>query len=133
MALIKRRKTMCFTDWDKIQAEDVSWRYRRKVARGDNLAVAMVEVLKGATTRPHRHENEEVILVLKGSWRFHLRGEEVTLGANQMLSIPPGVEHSSVVLEDTTAVDICTTARPDWSTGEDRALHYDPEQYLWAV
>ena len=124
---------MCFTDWDTIPAEDVSWRYRRKVCAGRTWRWPLSRCSKGATTRPHRHENEEVIRVLKGSWRFHLRGEEVTLGPNQMLSIPPGVEHSSVVLEDTTAVDICTTARPDWSTREDRALHYDPEQYLWAV
>jgi quercetin dioxygenase-like cupin family protein len=123
--------TLC--DFNNVKAEDVSWRYRRKFSAGQNLSVAMVEVLRGATTLPHQHMNEEVVLVLEGSWRFYLRGEEVTLGANQMLSIPAGVEHSSVVLEDTVAIDICAPSRRDWLTGEDRALHQDPDQELWAV
>jgi hypothetical protein len=49
-----------------------------------------------------------------------------------MLRIPPGMEHGSEVLEDVVAIDVCSPARMDWLTGEDRSLHYD-EQYLWAV
>ena len=124
---------MRICDFNSVKAEDVSWRYRRKFAVGQNLSVAMVEVLKGAKTLPHQHPNEEVVLVLRGSWRFCLRGEEVTLGANQMLSIPAGVQHSSLALEDTVAIDICAPSRRDWLTGEDRALHYEPDQDLWAV
>ena len=74
-----------------------------------------------------------MILVLKGSWRFHLPSGDVTLGVNQMLWIPPGVEHSSEALEDTVALDICAPTRPDWLNGADRSLHYDPDQSLWAV
>ena len=124
---------MRFSDLNEAEAQDVSWRYRRKTAEGQNVTVAMVEVLKGAATAEHSHENEEVILVLKGAWQFRMRGEEFTLRANQMLSIPPGVEHSSVALEDTLAVDVCAPRRRDWAAGEDRALHYDPHDYLWAV
>jgi hypothetical protein len=50
-----------------------------------------------------------------------------------MLWIPAGAEHSSVAMEDTLAVDISSSPRPDWKTGADRELHYDPDQYLWAV
>jgi dTDP-4-dehydrorhamnose 3,5-epimerase-like enzyme len=57
----------------------------------------------------------------------------VTLEANQMLRIPPGAVHGSEVLEDVVAIDVCSPARADWVHGEDRSLHYDPEQYLWAV
>ncbi len=40
-----------------------------------------------------------------------------------------------VALEDTLAFDICASARPDWLSGEDRALalDYDPDECLWAV
>ena len=74
-----------------------------------------------------------MILVLKGSWRFHLLGGDVTLNVNQMLRIPRGVEHSSETLEDTVALDICAPVRADWISGTDQALHYDPDQSLWAV
>jgi quercetin dioxygenase-like cupin family protein len=124
---------MGFYDWDKMNPENISELYTRKVALGENIVVARVEVMQWAVTQPHTHESEEVIIVLKGAWRFHLPTGDVILRANQMLSIPPGVEHSSDVLEDTVALDICTPRRLDWITGEDRLLHYDPDEFLWAV
>jgi quercetin dioxygenase-like cupin family protein len=124
---------MGFYDWDKMRPEEISELYKRKVALGENIMVARVEVKQQAVTQTHRHESEEVIIVLKGAWLFHLPSGDVTLRDNQMLAIPPGVEHSSEALEDTIALDICTPARLDWITGEDRFLHQDPDQYLWAV
>ena len=124
---------MGFYDWDKMRPEEISELYKRKVALGENIVVAKVEVKQWAVTQPHRHESEEVIIILKGAWRFYLPDGEVTLREDQMLSIPPGVEHSSEALEDTVALDICTPTRLDWLTGEDRFLHSDPDDFLWAV
>jgi quercetin dioxygenase-like cupin family protein len=124
---------MGFYDWDRMKAEEITDLYERKVAIGESITVARVEVKQGAVTNPHSHENEEMILVLKGSWRFHLPSGEVTLAANQMLCIPRGVEHSSEALEDTVALDICAPARTDWLNGADCLLHYDRDQALWAV
>ncbi len=124
---------MGFYDWNKMRSEEISELYQRKMAIGENITVAQVEVKQGATTQAHSHDSEEIIMVLKGAWRFYLPQGEVTLRANQMLSIPPGIEHSSEVIEDTVALDICTPMRFDWVTGEDRFLHQDPDQLLWAV
>ena len=124
---------MGFYDWDKMRPEEISELYKRKVALGENIVVARVEVRQWAVTQPHSHTSEEVIIVLKGAWRFNLPDGEVTLRENQMLSIPSGVEHSSEALEDTVALDICTPTRLDWITGEDRFLHHDPDDFLWAV
>jgi quercetin dioxygenase-like cupin family protein len=124
---------MGFYDWDLMTAAEITDLYVRKVAIGENITVARVEVKEGAITHSHRHANEEMILVLKGAWRFQLPSGEVTLSANQMINIPPGVEHSSEALEDTVAIDICAPGRRDWLTGEDYPLHSDPDQSLWAV
>src|SRR6266498_3856572 len=99
----------------------------------ETVTVAQVEVNRGAITQPHRHANEEVIVVLNGMWSFRLPNGEVRVGSNQMLVIPPGVEHSSEVLEDTLALDICAGERSDWRNGADQPLHHDPDQFLWAV
>ncbi|MBZ5627941.1 MAG: cupin domain-containing protein [Acidobacteriia bacterium] len=120
-------------DWDQIKADQITALYSRKVAVGHNVTVARLEAKAGAATRMHSHLNEEVIVVLKGKWRFFLPSGDVTLQADQMLTIPAGVEHGSEVLEDAVAIDVCAPARLDWINGEDRVLHYDPEQYLWAV
>ncbi len=124
---------MGFYDWDHIKPEEVTGRYRRKIAQCENISVAKVEVKAGSTTQLHSHDNEEVIIVLKGAWRFYLPNGAFTLLPNQLLSIPPRVEHSSEALEDTLALDICTPVRLDWLTGEDQMLHYDPDESLWAV
>ena len=120
-------------DWDRMKAEEITDLYQRKVAIGESVTVARIEVKEGAVTHAHSHENEEMVLVLKGSWRFLLPSGEVTLGPNQLLRIAPGIEHSSEALEDTVALDICAPARADWLDGADRPLHYDPDQSLWAV
>jgi quercetin dioxygenase-like cupin family protein len=120
-------------DWDQIKADQITPLYSRKVAVGHNVTVARLEAKAGAATRMHSHVNEEVIVVLAGKWRFFLPSGDVTLEANQMLTIPAGLEHGSEVLEDAVAIDVCSPARLDWINGEDRVLHYDPEQYLWAV
>ncbi len=124
---------MDLCDWDEMRAEQITELYQRKVARGESLTVARIEVKEGAITQAHSHENEEMILVLKGSWRFQLPSGEVTLKAGQILCIPRGVEHSSQTLEDTVAIDICASVRADWLSGADRSLHSDPDQSLWAV
>ena len=107
--------------------------YLRKVAVGENIAVSRVEVKEGSITQRHSHSNEEVVIVLKGAWRFDIAGRQVTVCPNQMLIIPPEVEHSSEALKDTVALDICTPTRSDWVSGEDQGLRNDPDQNLWAV
>ncbi len=124
---------MRLVDWEQVKAEQVTELYSRKVALGENLSIAKLEVKQGAATRMHSHDNEEVVVVLKGVWQFFLPTGDVTLHANQMLTIPPGTEHGSRVLEDVVALDICSPARIDWISGEDRILHHDPDQSLWGV
>ena len=120
-------------DWEKIKPQQVTELYSRKIATGDNLSVARLEVKAGAATRMHHHDVEEVIVVLKGVWLFFLPTGEVTLRANQMMTIPAGMSHGSRVLEDVVAIDICSPARKDWAGLEDKFLHHDPDQSLWAV
>jgi quercetin dioxygenase-like cupin family protein len=124
---------MSFYDWNSIEPVEITGAYFRQLAVGESIAVARVEVHRGSVTAPHAHANEEAVVVLQGAWRFSLPSGDVVVGPNQMLLIPPGVEHSSEALEDTVALDICTPTRNDWTTGEDHFFHHDPEQSLWAV
>ena len=124
---------MKFYDLNELENDQVSSSYLRKVVSGDSLTIAKVEARAGETTQTHSHETEEVIFVLTGTWLFHLPEGDITLNSNQMLCIPSGVEHSSEVLADVVAFDICSKNRPDWLSGQDKFLHRNPEQFLWAV
>ena len=59
-------------DWNLMQSEAVTELYRRTVAQGEKMSVARLEVTKGSSTRSHCHENEEVIILLKGVGDFTL-------------------------------------------------------------
>ena len=120
-------------DLNQIETDQVNPAYVRKVVRGESLTIARVEVMQGEVTLSHSHDNEEMIYVLKGRWLFHLPDGDVVLTDNQMVCIPANTEHSSEVLEDTVALDICSKGRPDWLSGQDKILHINPEQSLWAV
>jgi quercetin dioxygenase-like cupin family protein len=124
---------MALYDLNKMRPDYLSREYRRQVATGDSLTLARLEAKQGSVTHSHRHDHEEVILLLKGSWRFQLPTGTVTLYPNQVLTIPRGVEHSSEVLEDVVAIDVCTPQRKDWISGEDRGLHSELNENLWAV
>ena len=124
---------MRFYDLNKLDGDAVNPRYSRKAVYGDSVSVAKLEVMKGEVTQPHSHNTEEMIFVLKGAWLFHLPDVDVLVEDNQILSIPAGVMHSSEVIEDTIAIDICSNQRTDWRSGQDRILHTNPEQFLWAV
>ncbi len=124
---------MKFYDLNQLEPDEVNPSYHRKAIYGDTLALGRLEVQQGAVTLPHSHDTEEMIYVLSGRWLFHLPDGDVILGPHQMLCIPPGVEHSSEVIEDTVAIDVCSTIRNDWRTGQDKPLHENPEQFLWAV
>lgn len=124
---------MKFYDLNQLEPDEVNPSYHRKAIYGNSLALGRLEVQQGAVTLPHSHDTEEMIYVLSGRWRFNLPDGDIVLGPHQMLCIPPGVEHSSEVLEDTVAIDVCSTIRNDWRTGQDKPLHDNPEQFLWAV
>ena len=124
---------MAIYDLNKMRPDYLTSDYRRKVATAESMTFAQLEAKQGSVTKPHRHDHEEVIFLLKGSWRFQLPTGSVTLFPNQVLTIPRGVEHSSEVLEDVIAIDVCTAQRKDWISGEDRGLHSGADEWLWAV
>jgi quercetin dioxygenase-like cupin family protein len=134
---------MKFWDWNHIQAEEVTSSQWKKSLEADKLAVSMVELLEGARTPAQMHGSEQVILVLQGALRVEVRHEEVTLRASQMLAIPPYAEYSVLALKTTSFVTVRTPGatsvseenadRTEGGFHEDANVHYDPDQYLWAV
>jgi len=134
---------MKFWDWNHIQAEEVTSSQWKKSLDANNLAVSMVELLEGARTPAQTHASEQVILVVQGGLRVQLRHEEVTLRASQMLAIPAHAEYSVLALKTASYVTVRAPAtaslseenavRAEGGFHEDAGVHYDPDQYLWAV
>jgi mannose-6-phosphate isomerase-like protein (cupin superfamily) len=77
----------------------------------------------------HQHEQEdELFLVVRGSFRMEFRDRTVELGAGELLVVPRGVEHRPVADEEVSVLlfepaatvntgsagGARTVARPDW-------------------
>jgi quercetin dioxygenase-like cupin family protein len=122
---------MKFSDFSA--ANNVSRYGREKLLTSKNMNVAMVEAQKGTSELLHSHDHEQAILVLRGAWRFQMKGQEFTVRANQMLSIPAHVEHSALALEDSLAMYICAAPQQDHAAAGERTVPYDADQYLWGV
>jgi quercetin dioxygenase-like cupin family protein len=60
------------------------------------LEMWVQHIAPGTGTPVHRHNCEEVILVLRGSGRLHLSGEELDFSANSTLQIPPDAVHQII-------------------------------------
>ena len=73
------------------------------------------ELEPGARFEEHRHEAEQITLVLLGRLVFEVGGREYTLGPGDVIAVPGNVPHSARVLDEPTrAVDAWSPPREDY-------------------
>ena len=106
--------------------------------------VTRLELAQGVVTATHRHDSEIMVIVVSGAWRFFLPNRAVTVGQDQALRIPAGMEHRSEALADTVAFNVSVAPREGnccsaFLTRDEATLKFmadpqdDPDQYLWGV
>jgi quercetin dioxygenase-like cupin family protein len=86
-----------------------------RVVNGERLTLAAVDLEPNATVREHRHDNEQLGLVLRGSITFTIAGDKRRLHAGETYTIPSNVPHDAVAgPEGCTVVDVFAPVRADW-------------------
>jgi mannose-6-phosphate isomerase-like protein (cupin superfamily) len=73
--------------------------HRTLASRADglnSLSVWMQTMAPGAATPPHRHDCDEVVVVLAGRGEVHIAGQVQAIGPNQTLVLPAEVDHQIV-------------------------------------
>ncbi len=113
---------MDYYRWDEVNHEEMNPLFARRVVHGERLTVARVYLKKGCKVPLHSHENEQISNVFEGALRFEIGGQELTVGAGELVRIPPNVPHSAEAMEDTVCLDIFNPIREDWLRGEDQYL-----------
>jgi mannose-6-phosphate isomerase-like protein (cupin superfamily) len=61
-----------------------------------SLSVWMQTLDPGAATPPHRHDCDEVVVVLAGRGELHIAGEVQPFGPDQTIVLPAEVDHQIV-------------------------------------
>jgi quercetin dioxygenase-like cupin family protein len=116
-------------DLDAVPPVDV-WgeTVRARSVNGERLTLALVELAPDSVVPEHRHENEQMGIVVSGSVTFTVDGETRTLSPGGTWRIPSNRPHDVVTgPEGALVVDVFAPAREDW----DAMPHIAPRPVDW--
>jgi quercetin dioxygenase-like cupin family protein len=88
-----------------------------RVVNGDRVTIGFVEIDPNAQVPEHRHENEQVGFVLRGSVTMVVDGQARELRVGETYTIASKVPHSAKAGADgVSVVDVFAPVREDWKT-----------------
>lgn len=86
-----------------------------RVVHGDRLTFSVVELDANSVVPEHRHEHEQLGMVLTGSLSFRVGDETQELGPGSTWSIPSDTPHEVHVGPDgAVVIDVFAPTRDDW-------------------
>jgi len=81
----------------------------------DRVTIGFVDIDPGVLVPEHRHDNEQVGFVQRGSVTMTIAGQSRELGVGETYSIAGGVPHSARAGADgASVVDVFAPVRQDW-------------------
>ena len=109
--------------WSDIPSEEINQLLSRKMIIGKNEMLALFFLKKDCIIPVHRHHNEQFSFVLKGILLFRNGdGRSTRVCADEVIHIPPNIEHGVKALEDSVSLDIFSPIREDWLKGDESYL-----------
>ena len=88
---------------------------RARRIQGDRITLAIVELAPNAVIPEHRHDNEQLGMVIVGSVRFTIEGETRDLGPGGTWRILGDRPHDVVAgPEGAVVIDVFSPIRSDW-------------------
>jgi quercetin dioxygenase-like cupin family protein len=88
---------------------------RARRIEGERMTLALVELAPDSTVPGHRHENEQLGMVISGSVTFTIGHETRQLGPGGTWRIPSDTPHQvSVGPDGAVVIDIFAPTRTDW-------------------
>jgi quercetin dioxygenase-like cupin family protein len=86
-----------------------------RAVHGERLTLGVVELAPDAVVPEHRHDNEQLGLLIQGTLTFTIGEETRELGPGGTWRIPSNVPHTCVAgPEGAVAIDLFAPGRADW-------------------
>jgi quercetin dioxygenase-like cupin family protein len=102
---------------------------RARRVEGERITFAVVELAPNAVVPEHRHENEQLGMVITGEMRFTIDGETRTLGPGGTWRILSNRPHDVVAGPDgAVVIDVFNPTRADWA---DKVVVDPPTPTKW--
>jgi quercetin dioxygenase-like cupin family protein len=93
-----------------------------RAVHGERITLGVVELGANAVVPEHRHENEQLGMVLSGSLTFRVGDESRELGPGGTWCIPANEPHEVTAgPEGAVVLDVFAPTRDDWSAFEPQA------------
>jgi quercetin dioxygenase-like cupin family protein len=90
-----------------------------RAVNGERITVAVVDLQPNAVSPEHRHENEQLGFVIRGSMTMRVGNDVLELHAGDTYTIPSEVEHGAAAgPEGCTVTDVFAPVRSDWDSRE---------------
>ena len=101
---------------------------RARRVEGERITLALIELAPDSTVPGHRHENEQLGMVITGSVTFTVGDETRQLGPGGTWRIPSDTPHQvSVGPDGAVVIDIFAPTRADW----DALPSQPPSSPIW--
>jgi quercetin dioxygenase-like cupin family protein len=97
---------MAFFDWNGEEGVEVEPGAHVWEARGDTVQVVRTRLAAGRRFETHRHDQEQITVVLEGRLEVTQGDETRIVGAGGVVHAKSGVPHATVVVSDEPAVTI---------------------------
>lgn len=91
---------------------------------GDNIQISFIQNPPGATFPLHKHDAEQILIMLEGTEEHIIDGQEVHMEAGDVCVHPGGVEHGGKTLTGFKGIDIFSPPRTDKGGHVERMVKY---------
>jgi quercetin dioxygenase-like cupin family protein len=105
-----------FRDLSELAPQQIWDRIAARSLHGERITLSVVELDPGAVVAEHRHENEQLGIVLRGQMSFRIGDEQREVGPGGTWCIPPNTPHEATAGPDgAVVIDVFAPTRDDWS------------------
>jgi quercetin dioxygenase-like cupin family protein len=117
-----------FDDLTRLEVIQIWETVAARAVHGERQSLAIVELDPNAVVPEHRHENEQLGMVITGSLEFRIEDETKTLGPGETWTIPSNLPHEVTAgPEGAVVIDVFAPPRADWDALEKAA----PREPRW--
>jgi unsaturated pyranuronate lyase len=104
----KEPQTFHFED---MKFEKVGEKISLKIVEGTNITLLNCKFEKGCIIPNHRHESEQITIVVKGCLKGKINDKEYMVQSGKGIVIPPNLPHEWVALEETISLEVFSPPR----------------------
>jgi quercetin dioxygenase-like cupin family protein len=119
MSETDKRQLSAFADIGDVGPQQIWHGVVARAVHSDRMTMGLIELDAGAVVPEHRHEQEQIGILLAGSMTFRVGDEKKTVGPGGTWTILANVPHSVEAGPDgAVAFEIFAPLRDDWSRFE---------------